>query len=145
MSSGTWTLPLKIKNGANAREHWAEKSKRVARERETTRTIVEPPLRPIEGHVWFVLTRVSPRPFDSDGLAISFKAVRDELARIIGRDDNPKAGVTWLYQQRKGEPKQNLVEVQALREPPKICPYCLSVVTSSNCWYCQADLTGHFA
>ena len=136
----TWVVPIRIVNCANAREHWAARKKRVEKERRAVRHHVEKPLRPVEGHIWFVLTRVAPRQLDSDGLAISFKAVRDELAAIIGRDDNPKAGVTWLYQQRKGEPKQHHVEIEALTSPPKICPYCLSVVTSSVCWYCQAEV-----
>lgn len=48
-----------------------------------------------------VLTRVSPKPFDSDNLEAAFKSVRDGMAEAWGIDDaDPR--VTWVTDWRKG-------------------------------------------
>lgn len=62
-------------------------------------------------HRWVVvLQRVSPKPFDDDGLAASLKSIRDGLAASWGVDDGAD-GPVWLYDWRKGAPKQHAVEV----------------------------------
>lgn len=101
------TLPLRVVNWANAREHWRARARRVASERRLTRCYCLALLehrhdpRPLT----VTLTRIAPRSFDSDGLAISFKAVRDEVAALLGRDDGPTSGITWVYAQDRGAPK----------------------------------------
>ena len=48
-----------------------------------------------------VLTRISPKPFDSDNLEAAFKSVRDGMAEAWGIDDaDPR--VTWVTDWRKG-------------------------------------------
>lgn len=62
-------------------------------------------------HRWVVVfQRVSPKPFDDDGLAASLKSIRDGLAASWGVDDGAD-GPVWLYDWRKGAPKQHAVEV----------------------------------
>ena len=57
------------------------------------------------------LTRIAPRPIDKhDNLPIGFKAVVDEVAAWLGVPDN-HPGITWLYANRKGKPKQYAVEI----------------------------------
>lgn len=47
-------------------------------------------------------TRIGPRDLDDDGLAASFKAVRDATAAFLGVSDAPKGGVRWAYTQERG-------------------------------------------
>ena len=62
-------------------------------------------------HRWVVvLQRVSPKPFDDDGLAASLKSIRDGLATSWGVDDGAD-GPVWLYDWRKGAPKEQAVRV----------------------------------
>ena len=56
------------------------------------------------------LVRVAPRRLDSDNLTSSLKAVRDGVADWLGVDDGDER-VLWRYRQRKGAPRQYLVEI----------------------------------
>lgn len=91
-------------------EHWATKKRRVDTQRKATRAVCFE-LRPAEGELEVQLTRISPRQLDTDNLAGSMKAIRDEIAALLGRDDNPDAGIEWIYDQRRGKPKQYAVAV----------------------------------
>ena len=58
------------------------------------------------------LTRIAPRPLDSDNLARSFKAIRDGIADALKINDGSKR-LTWNYEQRKGsKPKQYAVQIE---------------------------------
>ena len=127
-----FALPIRVRNVANTREHWRSRAARTATEREAVTAGVNISSE-VDGHLWVCLTRVAPRPFDSDGLAISFKAIRDQLAKLLGRDDDTRAGITWLYQQVKGPPKTYSVEIEIFRKPPKLCAYCLSWRCGEEC------------
>lgn len=97
----TVSLPIRTKSALNLREHWAARSKRVAEERRLT-ALFWPRNREVELPAAIRLVRVSPRLLDSgDNLSSAMKAVRDELARIIGVNDRD-ARVDWLYGQAKG-------------------------------------------
>ena len=56
------------------------------------------------------LVRVAPRSLDSDNLTSSLKAVRDGVADWLGVDDGDER-VRWTYGQRKGKPREYLVEI----------------------------------
>ncbi len=99
----------RIQSEANLREHWGAKSDRRKRQR---RIVAEAwkrdarllGLRP-RLPALVVLSRIAPRPFDSDNLTRAFKAVRDEIAEQLGADDaDPR--IKWRYEQRRGSPNQ---------------------------------------
>lgn len=56
-----------------------------------------------------LLTRISPKPFDSDNLAAAFKSIRDGMADFWGVDDGD-ADVTWVYDWRKGATREHAIE-----------------------------------
>lgn len=92
------SLPLRVVNGANAREHWSTRARRAKRERQTAYLLT--PRHPLPCVV--TLTRVGKRRMDDDGAAISCKHVRDGIADRLGVDDaDPR--VTWQYRQRLGD------------------------------------------
>lgn len=73
---------------------------------------------------WTVrLTRIAPRAFDTDNLGVALKSVRDQVAEELGRDDSPKAGITWLYAQRKRKPKEHAVIIEIWAGDGR-CPAC---------------------
>ena len=92
---------LKVLSEMNLRQHWR---KRAARFREQkmvvwyflSEALKKPPLDAIPCTV--TLTRIGPRKLDSDNLAGGFKAIRDEVARWMGINDN-HPDVVWAYQQ----------------------------------------------
>lgn len=101
-----------VLSAANARESKAERAERVKAQRSQAFAVVLAALRTerpsIELPLTIVVTRVSPKPLDSDNLAAATKAQRDgatdalkqylkDLKRRGPRDDSD--GLTWLYGQ----------------------------------------------
>lgn len=108
-------IPIRTVNPLNGSQGvWQAKARRRKQERYTTYLIT--------GRHWTVfgwpklpvtvlLTRIAPRAMDTDGLAASFKSVRDGIADRLGIDDG-SSKVKWEYAQRRGKPKEYAVEVQ---------------------------------
>lgn len=71
----------------------------------------------LAGPVVVTITRVSPRKFDGDNWpAGDCKALRDWLAReVLRRDDKESATLAWVYEQRRGAPREYAVEVRIAR------------------------------
>lgn len=99
---------LKTVNPLNAREHWAVKHKRDARER--LALIYHWPLGQLKNGLKsgekaiVTLTRCGPRRLDANEAEnASFKAIRDSIARRLGVDDGDSERVAFLYRQEKGE------------------------------------------
>lgn len=92
-------FPMRLVSLLNVREHWAVRAKRAKKQRETGRKMLagwavhNPPLT-------ISITRISPRPLDSDNLAASAKHVRDGIADALGIDDGSPL-LTWKYYQEK--------------------------------------------
>jgi hypothetical protein len=113
-------LAIRTESEANLRENWHVKAKRVQTQRQITRVMVGQHQKdwrddsPGVGYV-ITLTRIAPRPLDSDNLARSFKAIRDGIADALGIDDGSKR-LTWNYAQEKGPPKQYAVRIQIEQE-----------------------------
>lgn len=112
----TLRLPLRLVSEANRRGAWFVHDRRRKQQRTVTRCVanlVHPSLRPATGSRLVVtITRVAPRALDTDNLATSAKAVRDELAAWLGVSDGPKGPVDWRYaQRREGKVYGTLVEV----------------------------------
>ena len=60
-------------------------------------------LSPVAGSLRVRLTRgYRGIPLDHDNLVGGFKPLRDEIARVLGRDDAEHRGISWEYQQAPG-------------------------------------------
>ncbi len=97
-------IPLKTESVANKREHWSITSRRKRNERNAVRVFCDElrRWREVSTDISVTMVRVAPRCLDDDNLAGSFKAIRDEIAALIGRDDKPGSGVSWAYEQYSG-------------------------------------------
>ena len=107
---------IRTVSAANAREHWAVKAKRNKTERTAIRAYFStcpPSLRSTDAPLVVSLCRFGKRLLDDDNLAGSFKAIRDEVAASLGRDDGPKAGIRWVYSQQTAKDYWIEIEVKA--------------------------------
>lgn len=100
-----FTIPIRLVNGANIREHWAKRAKRAKEQRGLAYMYMQQHQRePGPVPPWLVtITRVGKRKMDSDGLAISAKACRDGIAEALGVDDGDEAKITFAYAQEIGK------------------------------------------
>ena len=107
-----FTLSMRTSNGLNSREHYMARSRRVKAERQAVAWALVGS-KPPSGPVTVLLRRVSPssKGLDGDNLQGSQKAVRDQVAVWLGRDDADPS-ITWLYGQRPGKKKEWLVEIE---------------------------------
>lgn len=105
-------LEMELKSETNQREHWSKKARRVKAQREHVFWAfkAERPEKP-ELPVYVKLTRIAPRRFDDDNLRSAFKAVRDQVSEWLGVDD-ADSRVEWLYEDRKGAPKEKRVIIE---------------------------------
>lgn len=105
------TLPVRTVSESNRREHWAAKARRVKNQRTIIAYYGKLIRDCLDMPKVIHLTRIAPRRLDTDNLAISFKAVRDEIAKQLGLPDDRDGCVTWLYNQRKGGKREYAIEV----------------------------------
>lgn len=116
----SFAVALKIRtiSMANVREHWSVRAKRNKGHRAAVAAqFVWCPsfLRDTPFPLVVTLTRYGKRLLDDDNLAGSFKAIRDEVAAQLGRDDNPKSGISWVYKQDKSKEYSIRIEVEAVQ------------------------------
>ena len=52
-------------------------------------------------------------PLDGDNLVGGCKPLRDEIARLLERDDAERCGIDWQYRQEKGDIR--MVEIEEVR------------------------------
>ena len=97
-------IPLRTYNTANCRWHWAKKAKYARNCRLMAFLAVRCAgiSKPPSGAFVVRLVRIGKRRMDSDGLAISFKGVRDGIAAAMGIDDGDQR-IDWLYSQEIGK------------------------------------------
>lgn len=118
--SVTLVVPLRVVSAANAREHWAVRSRRVEAERLTVRgafsaaNLTHPP--------YFVraavtLTRLGGRRWDDDNNVSGLKGVRDEVAAWLRVDDGDPR-VAFGYAQEPGGPCGVRIELTAGEDRP---------------------------
>ena len=111
-------IPLRLVSELNVREHWGARAKRRKHQRQTTRLMWEVRRRETTGPTMpsppctVTITRCAPRAFDDDAAVSSAKGVRDELADILGVNDNDPR-VTWVVKQRQDKGYGVLVEIEA--------------------------------
>lgn len=109
-------VPVRLVNGANAREHWAERARRAKWERKAATTaLITQSIRWIgylagAESVTITITRRGGRRMDDDGLTISAKHVRDGIADWLGIDDGDKR-LTWIVKQDKAPRGKHWVDV----------------------------------
>lgn len=99
--------PCRVVSEANKRDHWAVAHRRAKAQKSAVfaayfRTPMRVPSYDYVLPLVVTLEHVGPQ-MDDDNLARAFKAVRDELARLIGVDDGD-ARIAWVYRQRTGAP-----------------------------------------
>lgn len=98
----TLSLPIRTINTANRREHWAARAKRAKSHRHAAFYAVRQSSPTKRTRYTVTLTRIGKRRMDDDGLAISFKAVRDGIADALGIDDGSER-IAWRYAQEIGK------------------------------------------
>lgn len=118
------SIPLRLKGGLNAREHWRVRHERVLDEREAVAWAfksrdakaslqVAKGVNP-DGRWVVTLTRVAPRKLDDDNLVGRLKSTRDEVAKVLGIDDRHTDRLRFLYTQSKGKPQEYAVEIEVV-------------------------------
>lgn len=100
-------VPMRLPSAANLREHHMARARRVKDQRKWVGLALRSvrPRLAVGGGLRCTLTRVGPRPLDSDNLDGAFKAVRDAVAEWMGVDDGdegPDGFWEWKCEQRKG-------------------------------------------
>lgn len=106
---------LRLRNSANEREHWGAKASRVTAEHQLVAAALATVARPTGPRYAVTITREGRALMDTDGLAISAKAIRDAIARWLGVDDGPTAPVTWAYQQHTAKGYGVMVTIEGGR------------------------------
>lgn len=97
------SVPIRTVPGMNVREHWRARAARVHSERRSTFLTLAGLPKP-STPLTVRLTRVAPsNGLDSDNLAGSMKAIRDEVAAWLGVDDKHENVVRYVYAQRRGQ------------------------------------------
>ena len=110
----TVTMPIRLMSEANMREHWFVKNKRKKEQQAIVQAYwISTGLNQVK---WtfplkITFTRIGARKLDSDNLAGSGKAIRDQLAKLIGVNDGDESKVTWHYAQRIGKRGEYAVEI----------------------------------
>ena len=105
------SIPLRTGRGLNDRMHFMVRARKVKAERLAVGLVLNTHKAPT-GPVTVNLGRVSPsaKGLDKDNLQGALKAVRDQVAAWLGRDDADDS-ITWNYGQRPGKTKEWAVEI----------------------------------
>lgn len=106
---------LRLVSEANLKCHWAVKAKRAKEHRTASFTalasmIGNPKIWTDQLPIVITITRVAPRPLDSDNLFRSAKSCRDGIADFLKVNDGDTR-ITWVMAQRRGAPKSYSVEI----------------------------------
>lgn len=86
----------------NSRGAWQRQWRRDKETRDVVWVAMRGPLIRIDLPCVVTFTRnYRANPMDTDNLAATFKAARDEMAELLGCDDAPGSPVEWYYAQTK--------------------------------------------
>ena len=118
-------LAKPLPSAANLREHWATKARRVQAQRRQVALylavsgakvlpLIHLLARNESVRVTCTLTRIAPRKLDDDNLAAALKAIRDQVADVLGLDDGSPRW-TWAYAQESGHSSYR-IELEASSE-----------------------------
>ena len=101
-----FTLPLRLVNSTNAREHWGARAKRAKRDREAAYLVTRRAALPCI----VTITRIGKRMMDDDNVRAACKNIRDGIAQRLGVDDaDPR--VTWRYGQETAREYSVRIEI----------------------------------
>lgn len=120
----TVLVPIRIESEANRREHYYKVHDRKRAHAHAVGWVMKqhkPPAIAEDGQLVVVMTRIGARDMDSDNLAGGCKQSRDTLAKWLGLDDGDKR-ISWLYQQRRGKPKEYALEITLQWSELRACP-----------------------
>lgn len=111
------TIPIRTVSEANSHQHWRKRQRRAKEHRSAAHLCMRATFgKALPLPLVITLTRVAPsRGLDSDNLPVSMKHVRDGIADWLGIDDRDPR-VTWLYEQRRGGPREYAVHVEVEKE-----------------------------
>ena len=116
------SVPMRLGNGQNDREHFRARHRRVKAEREAVQWQLNGKVPP-GGQVRVLLVRVSPpsvtgwKGLDAhDNLPASMKACVDQVAHWLDRDDADPS-ITWQYGQRPGKKGEWACEIHVVPVP----------------------------
>jgi hypothetical protein len=104
---------LQLVSEANAHTHWRQRQKRAKAQRLLASRVLGPRVAAVKPQLPLAvtITRIAPRPLDSDNAVGSAKHVRDGVADALGiNDGDPR--VTWVVRQERGAPKTYAVRVE---------------------------------
>lgn len=106
------SIPLRTGRGLNDRMHFMARARKVKAERLAVWLVLSMHKAPA-GRVTVNLGRVSPsaKGLDKDNLQGAMKAVRDQVAAWLGRDDADES-IVWVYSQRPGKRGEWAVEIE---------------------------------
>lgn len=111
----TFRIPgLRLRSGDNGRGNWRARASEVKRQRRIV-ALVLGARRPVAFPVRVTVIRIAPRALDSDGLASSAKAVRDEVARWLDVDDGVAerdGRVEWRVLADRGGVREYAVRIE---------------------------------
>lgn len=93
--------PIRTVSEANQREHWAIKFKRKKDQQLEMLVALQNNLvgKKVKLPCVVKLTRIGPKPLDSDNLAGAMKHVQDAIAKKLGIDDGDTEKIRWEYHQ----------------------------------------------
>lgn len=107
----TFEFPIRLPSKANLREHWRKSAARTKKHRETTRLVTLGHARPAialakaalaaQFKVTVSFCRIAKQQLDDDNLRSALKAVRDEMADLLGLKNDRDPRVEWVYSERK--------------------------------------------
>ena len=81
--------------------HWAQRHRRVKKEREAVRLMLSQVLNRPAFPLTVTFVREAPRELDDDNLTACFKAPRDEVTAWLGLPNDRDPRVSWRYEQQK--------------------------------------------
>ena len=108
------SIPLRTGRGLNDRMHFMQRARKVKSERLAVGLVLNMHKAPA-GPVTVNLGRVSPsaKGLDKDNLQGALKAVRDQVASWLGRDDADES-IAWNYSQRPGKRGEWAIDIEVL-------------------------------
>jgi hypothetical protein len=110
-------IPIRAVSVANLREHWGTRATRNKKQRAAVASALEsmpPYFEKSDAKIEVTFTRYGKRKLDDDNLSSAFKAMRDEVASQIKRDDNTESNVSWKYKQETAKTYWVEIEIKIL-------------------------------